>query len=268
MELKEKEPTPLGFLGFLNEVCLYATFVFNSIYIVLDEVLFPDQGVVMKILFALPQILLAAAYLAFNLSRRLRKAAFAVMIGIFLMELAADVVLMVVLEEARFIAILVAAQLIAAACVIQQYALIKKKASTLARRDLAIQAFADHRADFLALRDTLRFLPVRRIGKELPDAPAAQEAAGWQVCSRDALTDDALLHLGDALAPLANVLYGAEMQAPFTYFYVSPDDGAGRACVCYSLDGTEPTEHVCDLHPIEPRWFALRLGKAVDCDIM
>lgn len=175
MELKEKEPTPLGFL---NEVCLYATFVFNSIYIVLDEVLFPDQGIVMKILFALPQILLAAAYLAFNLSRRLRKAAFAVMIGIFLMELAADVVLMVVLEEARFIAILVAAQLIAAACVIQQYALIKKKASTLARRDLAIQAFADRRADFLALRDALRFLPVRRIGKKLPDVPVMQEAAG------------------------------------------------------------------------------------------
>ena len=162
----------------MNEVCLYATFVFNSIYIVLDEVLFPDQGIVMKILFALPQILLAAAYLAFNLSRRLRKAAFAVMIGIFLMELAADVVLMFVLEEARFIAILVAAQLIAAACVIQQYALIKKKASTLARRDLAIQAFADRRADFLALRDALRFLPVRRIGKKLPDVPVMQEAAG------------------------------------------------------------------------------------------
>ena len=86
-----------------------------------------------------------------------------------------------------------------------------------------------------------------------------QEAAGWQVCSRDALPDDALAHLSDALTPLADVLYGVEMQAPFTYFYVTPDDGTGRACVCYSLDGTEPTEQVCDRKSIEPRWFALQL---------
>ena len=87
-----------------------------------------------------------------------------------------------------------------------------------------------------------------------------QEAAGWQVSSRDVLPADALARLGDALAPLADVLYGAEMQAPFTYFYVSPTVGGGRACVCYSLDGTEPTQFARDLHPIEPHWFALRFG--------
>lgn len=48
------------------------------------------------------------------------------------------------------------------------------------------------------------------------------------MCSRDALPDDALAHLGDALAPLAGVLHGASVQASFTYFYVVLHKPSGR----------------------------------------
>ena len=122
-----------------------------------------------------------------------------------------------------------------------------------------VQCFADHRAEFQTLQEVLRGLPVTKIGKELPAAAVKQEAAGWQICSGETLSDDALAQLGDALKPLTGVLYGVSVQTPFTYFIVSPANIEGRICVSYSLDGTEPTQFVRDLRPIEPHWFALRL---------
>ena len=121
------------------------------------------------------------------------------------------------------------------------------------------QCFADHRAEFQALQEALCGLPVTKIGKGLPASAVRQEAAGWQICSEERLSDDALAHLGDALTPLAGVLYGVSVLTPFTHFIVSPANVEGRVCVSYSPDGTEPTQFVRDLRPIEPHWFALRL---------
>ena len=105
----------------------------------------------------------------------------------------------------------------------------------------------------------LNGLSVTKIGKGLPASTAMQEAAGWQICSGETLSDDALAQLGDALKPLTGVLYGVSVLTPFTHFIVSPANVEGRVCVSYSPDGTEPTQFVRDLRPIEPHWFALRL---------
>ena len=123
-----------------------------------------------------------------------------------------------------------------------------------------VQCFADRRAEFQTLQEALRGLPVTKIGKGLPAAAVKQEAAGWQICSRETLPDDTLAQLGDALKPLTGVLYGVSVQTPFTYFIVSPANIEGRVCVSYSPDGTEPTQFARDLRPIEPHWFALRFG--------
>ena len=139
-------------------------------------------------------------------------------------------------------------------CLEREEAFSMQPVKTGARR------FEKHRAEFQALQEALRGLPVTKIGKELPAAAVKQEAAGWQVCSEEALSDDALAHLGDALTPLADVLHGVSVQAPFTYFYVSPACIGGRLCLCYSPDGTEPTQYVRELCPIEPHWFSFRLG--------
>lgn len=246
---------------YLFWICFGLSLYWNSVYFVLGGYLFPDKSMTFKALFALPHALTLAAYPIFCLSRRLRTAAFVTLLCIFLLDLAADAALVYIEGIATwgYAAFVLFTRVVVLWNVVRRFRAMQKRKGTLARRDTALRAFADHRADFLALRDALRFLPVRRIGKKLPDVPVMQEAAGWQVCSRDALPDDALAHLSDALTPLADVLYGVEMQATFTYFYVTPDDGTGRACVCYSLDGTEPTEQVCDRKSIEPRWFALQL---------
>ena len=120
------------------------------------------------------------------------------------------------------------------------------------------RCFAAHRSEFRALQETLNGLSVTKIGEGLPASTVMQEAAGWQICSGETLSDDALAQLGEALKPLTGVLYGVSVQTPFTYFIVSPATIEGRACVCYSPDGTEPTQFARDLHPIEPHWFALR----------
>ena len=262
MELKWGGQSGYSLRDHVIHVCAYIALAFNSIYYVLDDIFFPNQGTALKILFAVPQLLILVICPFFLLSRKLHKAAFIVIASVCLLGLAADMVLVVAWGSKlkKTIIALMVMRLFVFVYAIHQYFIEKNGAGALEQQDMARRTFVDRRADFLALRNALRFLPVRRIGKELPDASVTQEVAGWQVSSRDVLPADALARLGDALAPLADVLYGAEMQAPFTYFYVSPTVGGGRACVCYSLDGTEPTEHARDLRPIEPHWFALRFG--------
>ena len=135
-----------------------------------------------------------------------------------------------------------------------------QQTNTEATTDDGVQRFTDHRVEFQALQEVLNGLSVTKIGKGLPASTAMQEAAGWQICSGETLSDDALAQLGEALKPLTGVLYGVSVQTPFTYFIVSPATIEGRVCVSYSPDGTEPTQFVRDLRPIEPHWFALRFG--------